>query len=256
MTEIRLPLAVQLYSLRGFSGSLDEMLREVAAADYTGIETIGNQGCGSAAELQELLDRHGLTITSSHYSLEALQEDLTTIAEFQEAVGNHDLVVKSLSRHLYDDTKESWQRVGEQLDELGERCGEYGMRLHYHNHAFELIEIEGKLGLEWLLDSTQSQNLGFEIDLGWLNRGGVDPLPLLEKYAGRCELVHVKDVAAEGENFEEGGWADVGYGCSDWARLLPAVRAAGAKWYIVEHDEPRDPVATLRRSAGYLQGRL
>jgi sugar phosphate isomerase/epimerase len=249
------PIALQLYSSRDFGGSLDSLFGEVAAAGYSGVETVGTQGC-TAKELRDLLGKHGLKVCSSHYALEALQEGLKEIAGFHGAVGNRDLVVPWLPHQLYDDTKESWQTIGRQLGELGARCREHGLRLHYHNHAFEMAEVEGRLGLEWLLDAASPENLGFEPDLAWMVRGGVAPMTLLEGYAGRCELVHIKDLTAEGENADEGGWADVGAGRLPWDELLPAARVAGARWLIVEHDQPKDPVASLRRSARFLQDRL
>lgn len=248
-------LALQLYSTRDFTGSLDTLLSEVATAGYSGVETVGTQGC-TAEELNDLLQRHGLKVCSSHYALEALQEGLKEIVGFQEAVGNRDLVVPSLPRRLRVDTREGWQNLGQQLDDLGVRCREYGMRLHYHNHDFEMVDVEGRLGLEWFLDAASPENLGFEPDLAWMVRGGADPSALLRTYAGRCALVHVKDLALEGEGGDEGGWADVGAGQLAWNELLPAARAAGARWYIVEHDQPRDPLASLRRSADFLRGRL
>jgi sugar phosphate isomerase/epimerase len=110
--------------------------------------------------------------------------------------------------------------------------------------------------IEWMLDSTDPSHLQWEPDLAWIVRGGADPLALLQKYAGRCPRIHVKDLAPAGTGEDEKGFADVGYGTLDWASLLPAARAAGAEWYIVEHDLPRDPVNTIRRSYDYLKGMM
>lgn len=255
MNETTLPLAIQLYSLRELKDPLDSILAMVAQAGYRAVETVGTQGA-TADELKSLLNKHGLKVASSHVSLEALQEGLASVAEFQRAVGNHDLVVPWLPRHLYDDSSESWQTIGGQLDDLGQRCKEYDMRLHYHNHAFEMTQVDGKLGIEWLLGAADPENLGFEPDIAWMVRGGVDPVGLLERYAGRCSRVHVKDIAPEGENQDEDGWADVGSGTLDWAQLLPAAKRAGAVWYIVEHDRPKDPKRTVQTSADYLRQRL
>ena len=51
------------------------------------------------------------------------------------------------------------------------------------------------------------------------------------------------------------GFADVGYGTLD-GPLLPAAKAAGGEWYIVEHDLPKDPVQTVNRSCEFLQKAL
>ena len=126
------------------------------------------------------------------------------------------------------------------------------MQLLYHNHDFEFEKYEGRYALEHLLDSAPSA--GLEFDLGWAYKAGVDPLPLLEKYSGRVPRVHVKDRAPEGENTDQDGWADVGHGVMDYKTLLKAAKDAGAEWFVVEHDLPADPAASIKRSFEYLQG--
>ncbi len=79
---------------------------------------------------------------------------------------------------------------------------------------------------------------------------------MLRKYAGRIPRVHVKDLAPAGSGQDEGGFADVGYGTVDWSAALPAIQAAGSEWYVVEHDQPRQPLTTIRRSFEFLKGRL
>ena len=49
---------------------------------------------------------------------------------------------------------------------------------------------------------------------------------------------------------------DVGHGILDWSALLPAAKAAGGEWYIVEHDLPKDAFAMARRSYEFLAATL
>ncbi len=66
--------------------------------------------------------------------------------------------------------------------------------------------------------------------------------------------MHVKDVVPEGQNADQGGWADVGAGMIDWARYRRESLAAGAKWLVVEHDKPLDAAASVKASLAYLAG--
>ncbi len=250
-----LPVAVQLYSLRMLPDPLDEVLGHVAAAGYRGVETIGDHGL-RAKELQALLDKHELHAISTHVALAALEKDLDGIIAFNQEIGNQVITIPFLAPELRPADEKGWAELGERFGKLGKHIAEAGMRLLYHNHAFEMEKTNGKLMIEWMLDSTDPAYLQWEPDLAWVVRGGADPVALLEKYAGRCPRVHVKDLAPEGTNEEEKGFADVGYGTLDWATLLPAARAAGAEWYIVEHDLPRDPLRTIRRSYDYLKGMM
>ena len=136
---------------------------------------------------------------------------------------------------------------------LGARCREMNVKLLYHNHDFEMTLVEGKTGLEHLLAGAPEGSLGLELDLAWVVRGGRDPLELLKTFSGRVTRVHVKDVAPAGENEDEDGWADVGHGTLSWPPLLRASEKAGAEWFVVEHDAPKDPLLSIRRSAAYLK---
>jgi sugar phosphate isomerase/epimerase len=253
MTESNLPLAVQLYSLRMLPDSFDVVLGHVADAGYRGVETIGDHGL-SASEMQELLDKHNLHAISSHRSLDALEKDLDGIIAFNQATGNQVITIPFLPQELRPTDAKGWEELGARFGALGKECAAAGIRLLYHNHDFEMKRIDGKLMIEWLLDSTDPAYLQWEPDLAWIVRGEADPVALLQQYAGRCPRVHVKDLSPAGTNVEEKGFADVGYGTLDWKTLLPAARAAGAEWYIVEHDLPQDPLRTIRRSYDYLKG--
>ena len=243
------PLAVQLYTLRHLSDDVKELVKVVADAGYAGVE--GGYGPDmNAEELKKVLDENGVKMVSAHVMLDALEDDLNSAVAFQKTLGNDVIVIPWISSEHYSDSAESWQKLGERFNKIAEQVKGEGMTLLYHNHSFEFGDYGGKLGLEHLLDS--APDLGLELDLGWCQEGGVDPLPLIKKYSERIKRVHVKDRAPEGENLAQGGWADVGHGVMDWPPLLGAAKDAGAEWFVVEHDEPADPVRTIERSFSYL----
>lgn len=254
-----LPVAVQLYSLRMLPGAFDETLAQVAGVGYTAVETVGDHGC-TTAEMRALLDKHGLQVIATHLPLDRLQNNLPQVIAFNQAIGNDTLVAPYIPYLVGEKRRSVFQETGQLLGELAQRCQAEGMRLLYHNHHWEMVEIEGKLALDWLFDSA-GDSLGFEPDLAWITFGGVDPVALLQRYAGRCLRVHVKDLGTPGPNSAEplmdgAVMADVGSGTLDWPRLLSAARSAGAAWYIVEHDNPRDPVASISNSLAYLRQQL
>jgi sugar phosphate isomerase/epimerase len=240
-------------------GNLDDMLAQVAAAGYTAVETVGDHGC-SAGEMRALLDRHGLRVISSHLQLEALRDHLPEVIAFNQAIGNDTLVAPYIASLHGEGRAGVFLETGRLLGELARRCQAAGMRLLYHNHHWEMVEIDGKLAIDWLFEGA-GPALGFEPDLAWIVAGGVDPRTVLQRYTGRCLRVHVKDLAPTGERPEDAVldgvvMADVGSGTLDWTRLLPAAHAAGTAWYIVEHDNPRDPVASISRSLAFLRRQL
>ncbi|REN11131.1 sugar phosphate isomerase/epimerase, partial [Mycobacterium tuberculosis] len=87
-------------------------------------------------------------------------------------------------------------------------------------------------------------------------RAGHDPVVMLGKFRGHVFAVHAKDNAPTGQAEDEGGFAAVGQGVLDWNAILPAAAAAGVQWYIVEHDQPRDPAKVIKTGADYLRQHL
>jgi sugar phosphate isomerase/epimerase len=254
-----LPIAVQLYTLRTLDSEFDDTLAQVAAAGYTAVETVGDHG-RTADELRALLDKHGLRVISTHLQLDALREHTREIIAFNQALGNDTLVVPYIPALRGERRASVFQEMGQLLGDLARRSRDAGMRLLYHNHNREMVVLDGRLAIDWLFDSAGPE-LGFEPDLAWIAAADIDSLALLQRYAGRCLRVHVKDLAPKGERPEDAVldgvvMADVGQGTLDWPRLLAAVRAAGAEWYIVEHDNPHDPIASVSRSLVYLREQL
>jgi len=248
----RLPLAVQLYTLRTLPLSADELLGAVAAAGYAGVELAGNLG-QSATSLRSLLDKHGLKAVSAHVQLQAMESDLPEIVRFHKAIGNDTLIVPWLPVTDRPLTAAGWSELGQRLDHLGRRVRMADMRLLYHNHDFEMVVLDGKPAIYWLLEAAKPENVGFEPDLAWIVHGGQDAVAMLQQYSGRVPRVHAKDVS---DNPDERNMADVGSGQLDWDVILPAVEDAKAEWLIVEHDQPADPLASIQRSSAFLTEKL
>ena len=60
--------------------------------------------------------------------------------------------------------------------------------------------------------------------------------------------VHVKDIAPDGQNVDEDGWADVGHGTVNWAGLMVALRGTKCSNFVMEHDNPSDHARFATRS--------
>jgi sugar phosphate isomerase/epimerase len=244
-----------LYSLRHLTDPLDTLLGKVAAIGYRGVETIGDHGL-SADAMQGLLAKHGLQAVSTHVGLKPLEENLASIAAFNQAIGNHTVVIPAIPQDTRPTDAAGWTALGQRLDAIGAQLAAHGLQLLYHNHAWEMAEMGGNLAIDWLLGAADPAHLKWEPDLAWIVRGEADPLALLARYHGRCPRIHAKDLAPAGENEDQMGFADVGFGTLDWSKLLPAAKAAGGEWFIVEHDLPADPLRTIQRSYDFLAGQL
>lgn len=247
------PIAVQMYTLRD-AGSLDQQLKIVHGAGVGAVETVGTQNV-SAAELKQLLDRYSIKAVSSHVQLTDLRNDLDGVMAFNQSIGNTMLVVPYLAEKDRPTDAAGWTALGQELGRIASRARVKGMHLAYHNHDFELVDFDGKTGLE-LLFAAAGPDLQTELDLAWVARAGYDPAVMLGKFRGHLFAVHAKDNAPKGQAEDEGGFAAVGQGVLDWNTILPAAADAGVQWYIVEHDHPRDPAKVIQTGADYLREHL
>ncbi|NUP74698.1 MAG: sugar phosphate isomerase/epimerase [Sinomonas sp.] len=128
-----------------------------------------------------------------------------------------------------------------------------GIALYYHNHHVEFAKMGGRHLLDIL--AAEAPSMGLEIDVHWVQRGGLDPVRTLQKYAGRTAMVHLKDyrigalseegiaahAAGDHSVFQRHFWdtvqfAEVGEGNLDFASIVPASIDAGAKYLLVEQD--------------------
>ncbi|MFZ1752394.1 MAG: sugar phosphate isomerase/epimerase [Caldilineaceae bacterium] len=249
-------IAVQLYSLRNYTKDFGELIRTVADVGYKAVELVGTPGL-TGADVAAILQENGVTAVSAHVGIQGLRDDLAGAIAFQQAVGNSHLIVPAPPSELRESSDAAaWRALGAELGGYAARCADVGMAVGYHNHWWEMTEVDGKRCIDWLLEGDPSGSVFFEPDLAWAAKGGADPLALLKQYAGRCPRVHAKDLAKPGENADQMGLADVGYGTLDWDALIPAAKAAGAEAFVVEHDLPADAVASVRRSFAFLSGRV
>ena len=168
-------------------------------------------------------------------------------------------------------SKEATEAWAREVNPYAERLRENGITLCYHNHHADLIQFDG----ERIFDIVRrvAPAVMFEVDLHWVQRGGMAPLDMLEQYSGVCKLIHVKDyrVAAlpqeaidlfEAGKFMEGydkfvniiQFAEVGQGNMNWPKILPAAAAAGAEYFFIEQDMTygRDPFDCIKDSREYL----
>ncbi len=247
------PIAVQMYTLRN-AGSLDQQLKIVHDAGVRAVETVGTQNV-SAPELKRLLDRYSIRAVSSHVQLAELRDNLDGVVAFNRSIGNTTLVVPYLDQKDRPRDAAGWTALGQELGRIARQVRVKGMQLAYHNHDFELADFDGQTGLE-LLFAAAGPDLKTELDLAWVARAGLDPAVMLGKFRGHVFAVHAKDNAPKGQAEDEGGFAAVGQGVLDWNAILPAAATAGVQWYIVEHDQPRDPAKVIQAGADYLREHL
>jgi sugar phosphate isomerase/epimerase len=132
---------------------------------------------------------------------------------------------------------EGWKAVAKIADAAGALCLKNGLELIYHNHSFEFAKFDGQYGLDIFYGNTDPALVKAELDVYWLQHGGVVPAEYVRKYAGRLAIVHVKDM----EDDADRSFAEVGEGILDWPAILDAASESPCMWLLVEQDECKRP---------------
>ena len=91
-------------------------------------------------------------------------------------------------------TMDEVKKVAEACNEMARVAKEHGMKFYYHNHCQEFYMVEGKTAYDWLVELTDPELVGFEVDTFWAKRGGQDPCALIRKLGPRAGLIHQKDM--------------------------------------------------------------
>ena len=155
-----------------------------------------------------------------------------------------------------------------QADEYACQLKEHGIDLYYHNHHFEFARHDGKFLMDIIKENTKY--LGFELDIHWIYRGGMDPVEFINQYAGRIRLLHLKDYRIGHMAMPEGvdmstkegmmkayaamnnivEFAEVGEGTLNIPACIEAGLAGGSEYFLVEQDITygRDPFECLKTS--------
>lgn len=253
-----IPVGLQLYSLREDTAKdFVGVVKAVAAMGYEGVEFAGYGGL-TANRLKTLLSDVGLKAAGSHVGFEQLDKELNQVLDFNLALGNHYIVCPAAPWELMAEGKaDDWKAFAQKMSEIGAQVKDQGLQLAYHNHAWEFKTLNGKYALDIFFTNVDPDNVVAELDLGWIFHAGVDPVDYLQKYKGRCPLVHVKDFKQDGPQTE------VGTGDVDLAGVVAAAPKVGVEWYIIETEEynmaPADSVrvgldnlkAVIHKQKGY-----
>lgn len=226
----------QLWSSRLATDSLEQQLRTLKALGYTDVQPYHDQ-YDDPEGMKRLLDKIGLTAKTGHFGMAMFEHGFDRVVANARTLGMTLVVGPWLDPHERPTDAAGWKRLGATLKDYTRRCAAEGLEFAWHNHEFEMLPLpDGSTPIEYVL----GDEVPWEIDIAWVTRADVDPLPWIRRYAGRIPAVHVKDVAPKAAPPVEDGWADVGHGVLDWQTLWDASVAAGSRLMVAEHDAPAD----------------
>lgn len=227
-------LGIQLWSVKewlktDFKGTLEAL----ADMGFQGVEFAGNYGDMTPEALADFLKSVGLKCCGLH----GREADLLDASSAFYALAKT-LESAYVTLSLAGKVGPAWRETFPTLEKIGRVAADKGLIFTYHNHHQEMAEIENQPALDLLFDNTTPAFVKAELDLGWIRKGGGDPMLYLDKYAGRTPQIHLRDFDVANQVV-----TDVGQGFIDIAAVFAKAEKIGTNWVIYEQD--RFPVSAL-----------
>ena len=242
-------IGLQLYTVRDMmKANVEDTLAKVAGVGYKEVEFAGYFDRKPEA-LRATLDKLGLTSPASHIGYDAIAPGkINATLDAANQLGNKYIIVAYLldtQRKTLDD----WKRHAEAFNKAGQAAAARDMAFAYHNHDFEFVPLDGKIPYDVLLESTDPALVKMEMDLYWITFAGSDWSAYFNRWQGRFPLVHVKDSAGAPKH----EMRDVGGGSIPFGTIFAQRKKAGIEHFFVEHDNPKDPIASITASYQHLK---
>lgn len=241
------PLGLQLYSLRAdFTKNVDLGLDLTRDFGFKEVELAGTYNLPPERLLEKLKER-GLKPVSGHWGYGEFKKDPEAVAKTAKELGlkyagtawaDH----KTRGKYTIEEAKDAVQV----FNKAGEVLKKHGIQFFYHCHGFEFAPTGNgdETFMDIMIRETDPKLVAFEMDVFWVVHPGHDPVKWLEKYPGRWQLMHVKDMRKGTKTGEFTGGSDVkndvaiGTGTMDWPAILKAAKKSGVKYYFIEDESP------------------
>lgn len=242
-------IGLQLYTVRDLmKQNVEDTLAQVAKIGYKEVEFAGYFDRTPQA-IRATLDKLDITSPSSHIGFDAIDPaKIGATLDAANTVGHKYIVVAYLLDNQRK-TMDDWKRVAEAFNRAGEAAKARGVQFAYHNHDFEFVRLDGKVPYDVLLESTDPKLVKMEMDLYWITKAGGDWSAYFNRWPGRFPLVHVKDSAGPPQH----EMRDVGAGSIPFKTIFAERKKGGIEHYFVEHDNPKDPIASITASYQHLK---
>lgn len=246
-------LGAQMFTVRAFckdAEGLADTARKIRKIGYTTVQVSGI-GPIDPKEVARIMKENDLVICGTHMKWDRFVNELDAVIAEHKLWNCRHPAIGMLSREISMDKIAQFR---EQLIPIATKLAASGMDFSFHNHDWDMVQVEGKPWLMSLYERIEPQYLKAEIDTHWIAAAGADPAQFIRRYPGRQPLVHFKDFILVGDR--ERRFAEIGQGNLNWPEIIKAVKEVGSEYILIEQDNcyDRDPFESLEMSYKFLSG--
>lgn len=241
--SIRLACETYTWQMPGeqYKGKLEHILAICQQAGFAGIEpeTSFLHHLEDPFLLKEALNQYGMELASLCVVEDWLHPEETAVeryrsekwiqlmAHFPQSI----LLLVQMPGKDRSNLAERQTNLLSCVNAFAKRAAEKGIICSYHPNSPEGSVFRTEADYEILLDGLDPEVIGYCPDVGHIAKGGMDPLAIIQRYRSRVNLVHYKDM------FADGNWAPTGEGVIDFVGITGYLLESGYSGWIVMEDE-------------------
>jgi len=247
-------IGVELYTFNQSNEPLNEILHLISETQFDCIElvdwlhSLGERPESELSTLRRDLIRTGFDNPTVMTNIDMLEDSFEQVASTYSDLGCRTFATGPLDPSYFEN-KDSILSGVNRLEALSDRLAKYDCDLLYHNHEHEFDPAGGRSGFEILMEELDS-SVGLALDTAWVALGGRNPGDVIEAYAPRIPIVHIKDI-----DLDSGSDTQLGDGDIDVTGCLEASSDAGVDRILYEYDTP-EPTADLSQGEQILLDRV
>lgn len=244
-------IALQLYTVRNDAQrDLAGTLRKVWAAGYSAVEAaripFNERSAGIFLRARE---DFGLQVCSCQVKFHDLRDDFIQLSGWMHRTKCDSAVVSVLPWEvLLRGRSADLEWFCTELNALGKRYRNEGIRLAYHHHHMEFLQFGARRGMEILLANLDPASVAFVSDTYWAQRAGINPAELLARMDGRLLGIHLRDITTRRRGpLIYASDCSVGSGLLNIRAVWEQAEKSGAEYAAVEQNS-RAPFADIASS--------
>ena len=235
---------LQLWSVRDHlttENDVRETFKKLGEMGYTEAQTAGTYSFMSAEAFAKCAHDAGISFCGTHYDYNLMKNDIEGTVAYHKALGTNNVGIGGAGGCF--GSEESTRAFAKEYNELAKEYAKYGFRVSYHNHSIEGRKFGDKTIMDILIEELTADNIFFCLDSYWLQHAGFDVCSMIERLAGKVDILHLKDMAAwreypgaDGKTVYAPGMTEVGTGNMDFAKIIACAEKCGTKHFIVEDE--------------------
>lgn len=250
-------LGAQVYSVRKYIQTMEDYGHTLKKLKALGYDTVQHAGVDIADPylLRDLTQEAGLQQVCPNINPAPLLEDADKVIECVRVLGCNSIMLPYVACDSMV-TLESFLAGWAPLEAPLQKLQEAGIKLCYHNHAFDIAPMFGSQlsFVDYLLENKPDWE--FILDVAWSQYAGVDTLAYMDKIGSRMNCIHFKDYLSIINSQNKPVFCACGNGNVALDIYAKHVASLGIENVIVEQDNAQDypdPFGQMAQSADTLR---